>query len=106
VCVRSVVKSDVYLESEASSPLHRRALVIIVSRLCGVWLGVGKDTCTKIRARGLTSVWHGAHKLACSFDCGALRRCILGNVSTCGWPCDRSRTVAPQAVDAFMAQGL
>ena len=29
-CVGSVVKSDVYLEGEASSPLYRRVLVITV----------------------------------------------------------------------------
>jgi len=35
-CVISVVKSDVYLDGEASSPLYRRALVITVCGLCGV----------------------------------------------------------------------
>jgi hypothetical protein len=33
-CVRSVVQSDVYFESEASSPLYKRALAITVSGIC------------------------------------------------------------------------
>jgi len=45
-----------------------------------------------ILARGRTSVWHGAHKLTCSFEYGALRRCKLGHVYTRGWSCDRSKT--------------
>ena len=35
-CIESVVKSESYLEGEASSPLYRRALVITVSGICGV----------------------------------------------------------------------
>ena len=35
-CVESVVKSESYLEGEASSPLDRRALVITAFGLCGV----------------------------------------------------------------------
>ena len=34
--IRSVVKSDVYLEGEVSTPLYRRARSINASWLCGV----------------------------------------------------------------------
>jgi hypothetical protein len=35
-CVRSVVKSDVYLEGEASLPLYKRTLAITVFGICGM----------------------------------------------------------------------
>jgi len=85
------VKSVVYLESEASSPLYRRALGITVSGLCGVWLGAGVDTCCVIPTRRCAPVWHDAGKLACSFECEALR---WGN-NVHVLPCEWSRTVAP-----------
>jgi len=47
-------------------------------------------------------VWHGAGMLACSFECVVLRRRIIIYV----YPCEWSRTVAPQAVDVIMAQWL
>jgi hypothetical protein len=74
------MKSDVYLEGEASSPLYRRALVITVSGLCGVRLETEEDTGRVILAQGRTSVWHGACKLTCSFRREALRRCKFGHV--------------------------
>ena len=69
-----------YLKGEASSPLYRRALIITVSGLCGVRLGMGRDTCSVILARRRTLVWHDAGKIACSLECVALRRRIIVHV--------------------------
>jgi len=90
--LRKCVESDVYLESEASSPLYKRVLVITVSGLCGIWLGTKEDTCRVILVQRRASLWYGLFKLACSFRRRALRQGILCHVPTCDWSSDRSRT--------------
>ena len=93
-CVRSVVKSYMYLESETNSPLYRCTLVITIFGLCGLSLGTDQDTCRVILTRRRALVRHSARKLACSLKCG--------HMSACGRSSDWFRTVSPQEVDAFM----
>lgn len=56
-CLRSVGKSDMYLEGETSSPLYRRALIITVFVRCGIWLGRLWDMCSVIPTRRSAPMW-------------------------------------------------
>ena len=56
------------------------------------------DTCRVIPTGRRAPVWHDVGKLACPFECKAMRR--RNNVHV--FPCEWSRTVSPQAVDVFM----